>query len=69
MFLILNMGHKFGTITDTMDIIRTHRKRKHLNTLEKYHIYKSSNDNLQMDDTNTDTHNPIFKALQETNTR
>jgi hypothetical protein len=28
---ILNIGHKHGTITDTMDIIRTHRKEKHLN--------------------------------------
>jgi hypothetical protein len=39
---ILNTGHKYGTITDTMDIVRTHRKGKHLNTLEKYHTYKMS---------------------------
>jgi hypothetical protein len=69
MFLILNTGHKYGTITDTMDIIRTHRKGKHLNTLEKCHIYKIGKDKLQMNDTKTDTHNPIFKALQEMNTR
>jgi hypothetical protein len=31
----LNTGHKYGTITDTMDIVKTHRKGKHLNTLEK----------------------------------
>jgi hypothetical protein len=67
--VILNTGHKYGTITDTMDIIRTHRKGKHLNTLEKYHIYKISRENIQMNDTNTDTHNPIFQALHETNTR
>jgi hypothetical protein len=66
---ILNTGHKYRTIADTMDIIKTHRKGKHLNTLEKYHIYKISKDNLQMNDPNTDTCNPIFKALQETNTR
>jgi hypothetical protein len=67
---ILNTGHKYGTtVTDTMDIIRAHGKGKHLNTLENYHIYKLSKDNIQMNDTNTDTHNPIFKALQETNTR
>jgi hypothetical protein len=23
------MGHKYGTITDTMDVIKTHRKGKH----------------------------------------
>jgi hypothetical protein len=38
--LILNMGHTYGTITDTMNTIRTGRKGRHLNTLEKYHIYK-----------------------------
>jgi hypothetical protein len=36
--------------------------------MEKYHIYKISKDNLQMNDTNIDAHNPVFNALQETNT-
>jgi hypothetical protein len=34
--LILNTGHK----TDTVDIIKTEKKGKHLNSLAKYHIYK-----------------------------
>jgi hypothetical protein len=34
----LNMGHTYVTITDTMDVIRTGRKSRHLNTLEKYDI-------------------------------
>jgi hypothetical protein len=29
------MGQTYGTIKDTMDIIRTGRKDSHLNTLEK----------------------------------
>lgn len=49
-----------------MDIIM---KGKHLYTLEKYLIYKTSKNILQMNDTNLDTHNPTFKTLQETNTR
>jgi hypothetical protein len=65
---MLNTVRKYGTTIYTMGIIRTHRKGKHLNTLEKYQIYKISKDNLQMNDTNTDTHSPIFKVLQETNT-
>jgi hypothetical protein len=32
---MLNTGHIYGTITDTVDIIRSQRKKKHLNTLEK----------------------------------
>jgi hypothetical protein len=48
-------------MTDTMDVITTGRKGKHLNTLERYHIYKTSRENLHMND----THNPIFEALQK----
>jgi hypothetical protein len=66
---ILSTGQKYGTITHTLDIIGTHRKGKRLNTLEKYYIYKISKDNLQMNDTIADTHNPIFKQLQDSNTR
>jgi hypothetical protein len=46
-----------------MEIIKTGRKGRYLNTLEKYHIYKIGKDNLHMNDTNTDIHNPIFKTL------
>jgi hypothetical protein len=52
---IINIGRKYGTITDTIDIMRTHRKRKHLNTLEKYHIFKVYKDNLLMNDIPTNT--------------
>jgi hypothetical protein len=46
-----------------VDIIGTHKKGKHLNTLEKYHIYKISKNNLHTSDTNIDTHNPLFRTL------
>jgi hypothetical protein len=62
---ILNTGHTYGTICDTMDIITTRRKGKHLNTLENYHIYRISKDNLHMNDTYNDTHKPIFETLHE----
>jgi hypothetical protein len=61
---ILNTGHTYGTITDTMEII-TRRKGKHLNALEKYHIYKVSKKNLHMNDTNIDTYNPILEELHK----
>jgi hypothetical protein len=47
---ILNTGHKYGLITDTMDIIKTHKKGKHMNTLEKYHIHKLYKNNFHMND-------------------
>jgi hypothetical protein len=42
---------------------------KHLNTLEKYHIYMLSRNRLYMNDAQIDTYNPIFKVLQELDTR
>jgi hypothetical protein len=36
---ILNAGHTYGTIMDTMGAIGTQRKGRHLNTLEKYLIF------------------------------
>ena len=60
---ILNTRHTYGTITDTMESITVGRKGKYLNTLEKYHIYKTSKENLHMNNTDIDTHNPIFEVL------
>jgi hypothetical protein len=34
-------------------VIKTEKKGKHLNTLEKYHIYKISKHRLNMNDTHT----------------
>jgi hypothetical protein len=66
---ILNTGHTYGTMTDTTDIRTMERKGNHLNTLERYHIYKSSKENLHMNDTYVDIRNPIFEALQEIDTK
>jgi hypothetical protein len=62
---ILNTGHRYGSITDTMDIISTGMKGRYLNTLEKYHIYKISKNNLYMNDTHIEVHNPIFQIIHE----
>jgi thymidylate synthase len=61
---ILNTGHTYDTITDTMKII-TGRKGKYLNTLGKYYIYNVSKKNLHMNDTDIDTYNPIFEELHK----
>jgi hypothetical protein len=66
---ILNTEHTYGTMQDTKKIITLERKGKYLNTLEKYHIYKVSKDNLNINDTDIDTHNPIFETLHEIYTR
>jgi hypothetical protein len=66
---ILNTGHSYGNITNTMQITKIERKGKHLNTLEKYHIYKISKEKIHMNDTYDDTYNPIFEVIHNIDTR
>jgi hypothetical protein len=66
---MLNTGHTYGSIADTMTVLKAEKKGKHLNTLDKYHIYKTIKEELQMNDTYIDTHNPIFEVIQEINDR
>jgi hypothetical protein len=62
---ILNTGHTYETITDTMDVIRNGRKGRHLNTLEKYYIYRISKTNVHLNDIYNETQNPIFQEIYE----
>jgi hypothetical protein len=64
---MLNTEHAYGNITDTLNVIKQRRKIKHLNTLEKYHIYKFSKNRLHINDAYI--YNPIFETLQVLNTR
>jgi hypothetical protein len=65
----LNEGHTYGSVTNTMKVLKTQRKGKHLNTLKRYYIYKMRKDGLQMNDACIDTRNPIFEIIQEENNR
>jgi hypothetical protein len=49
----------------TMEVITTGKQGKHLNTLERYHIYKINREGLYMNDVHIDTHNPIFQVIHE----
>jgi hypothetical protein len=46
LFMLLNRGHKYGPVTDNMDIVKTHKKGKHTKTPEKYHTRKLYGNNL-----------------------
>jgi hypothetical protein len=37
---ILDTGHAYGKMNDIMNIMKIQEKGKHLNTLEKYQMYK-----------------------------
>jgi hypothetical protein len=49
-----------------MKILHTEKKGPKLNTLGRYHIYEMTKRGLQMNDTFTDMHNPIFDVLIKT---
>jgi hypothetical protein len=46
-----------------MEIIKIVRKGRHLNILEKHHISCAQQQNKQLNDIDTDSHNLIFDTL------
>jgi hypothetical protein len=52
-----------------MEIMKIERKGKHLNTLEKYHIYKISKEGIHMNDILEETYNPISEIVNSIDTR
>jgi hypothetical protein len=60
---ILETGHTYGTIEDTLNILHREKKGSLMNTLEQLHIHKLTKDNLQLNDVHTDTYNPIFDLI------
>jgi hypothetical protein len=61
---VLNTGHTYRTTADNIDIVKIGKKDGHLNSLEKYDIYRISEENLRMNGTyDIDTYNPIFETL------
>jgi hypothetical protein len=63
------MGHTYGNVTNMMRVLKMQRKGKHLNTLERYYMHKMRKDRLQMNSACINTHNPIFKIIEEVNNR
>jgi hypothetical protein len=66
---ILSAGHAYGSIIDTIKIMKIEKKGKHLKTLEIYHIHNIYKNRLHMNDAYNDVYNTIFKTLQELNIR
>jgi hypothetical protein len=51
------MYHTFETSVATLISI------PHINTYERFHIYKVSKQNIQLNDTSTETYNPIYDMI------
>jgi hypothetical protein len=52
----------------TMKVLPIERKGPELHTLERYYIYDITKKGLQMNDTFTNMHNPVFDIIVKTHT-
>jgi hypothetical protein len=55
--------HPFPPINECMEILHHVKKGPMLNTIERFFIYRETNNNNQLNDANTTTHNAIFDTV------
>jgi hypothetical protein len=60
---ILDTQHAYATMKYTLDILHIERKGPLMNTLERFHIYKLSKENMHVKDTYGDMFNLIFNLI------
>jgi hypothetical protein len=61
---IPNAGHPYGNIQSTMKIIQLTHKGRHMDSLEKFHVYSMHQQNKQMNEVLFDLQNPIFTGAR-----
>jgi hypothetical protein len=62
---ILETGHAYNTLENTLNILQFEKKSQKMNSLEQYYIYKLTKENLQLNDTHTNKYNPIFQVITD----
>ena len=60
---LIDNGHAFGPINETIEILHTIRKGNVMNTLENFHIYREAKNGTQINDRNTVAGNILFEVL------
>lgn len=60
---LINSGHSLGHTEDIMVIIFTAHKGKCLDTVEKYHMYQTTEIGMQVNDRSTFANNKIFDMI------
>jgi hypothetical protein len=60
---LLETGHSTGPIDSIMEIIHPTNKGRQMDTIEKFHIYKITYDNIQINDKNTSKPNAMFDTI------
>jgi hypothetical protein len=60
---ILNTGHTYDTLEDKMQVVNIQNKGPHLNTLERFQIYKEQKTGVILNDNYADLYNPLFELV------
>jgi hypothetical protein len=60
---IINTGHEYGNIENTLNVLNVQKKGAFLNILEKFHICKTYKTYNLLNENSTDIYNPIFELL------
>jgi len=60
---VINEGHSFGPVKEITNVIHYERKRKMLDTLEKFYIYGETKNGNQINDRLTVQSNPTFETI------
>jgi hypothetical protein len=62
---ILDSGHAYGNIEKTLTILRKAKTGKFLNSLEKYHIFLASKQNIHMNEFGIEQNNLIYETTYQ----
>jgi hypothetical protein len=60
---VINTGHEYNNVENTLNVLNIQKKGAFLNTLEKFHIYKTQKTDNLLNEDSTDIYNPIFELL------
>ena len=60
---LLQNRHSIGTMEEIMEVLQVAKKRKLMDTLERFHIYKETKLENQINDKNTVTQNILFDTI------
>jgi hypothetical protein len=66
---LLENNHSIGPIDSIVEVLRSTSKGKLMDTQERFHIYKDTRENIQINDKNKSKPNVIFDTIirEETN--
>ena len=60
---LLENNHSIGPIDSIMEILHHTKKRKSMDTIERFHIYEITRENIQINDKNTSKPNAVFDMV------